>query len=156
MIKLLKSPTDKDLKITKSVNAIHEIASRIHKRSLVLFFTDMMEGIEDLSEIFLALQHLKFNRHEVILFHLSESKTEFDLDFPNKPHKFIDMETNEEISLNPIELKKEYQKKSEEFLRELKVKSLQHKIDLVEVDINTGIEQTLVAYLLKRQNMFWR
>ena len=139
---------------TSSVESIHQIASKLHKRSLVLFFTDMLEGIEDLSEIFSALQHLKFNKHEIILFHLSENKTEFELDFKNSPYKFIDIETKEEIKLNPSDLKDEYKKRSDLFLKELKIRCLQHKIDLVEIDVNRGVEQILISYLLKRQKMF--
>ncbi len=152
MIEVLNSTPE--FKTTSSIESIHKIASRLHKRSLVLLFTDMLDGVEDLSEIFLALQHLKFQKHEVILFHLSENKTEHELDFPNSPHKFIDIETKEEINLNPIEIKKEYKSKSENFLKELKIRCLQHKIDLVEVDVNKGIDQILISYLLKRQKMF--
>lgn len=152
MIEVLNSKPE--FKTTSSIESIHKIASRLHKRSLVLLFTDMLDGVEDLSEIFLALQHLKFQKHEVILFHLSENKTEYELDFPNSPHKFIDIETKEEINLNPIEIKKEYQAKSETFLKELKIRCLQHKIDLVEVDVNKGVDQILISYLLKRQKMF--
>ena len=152
MIEVLNSTPE--FKTTSSIETIHKIASRLHKRSLVLLFTDMLDGVEDLSEIFLALQHLKFQKHEVILFHLSENNTEYELDFPNSPHKFIDMETKEEINLNPIEIKKEYKAKSETFLKELKIRCLQHKIDLVEVDVNKGVDQILISYLLKRQKMF--
>ena len=143
-----------DFKSTSTINAIHQIASRLHKRSLVLFFTDMMDGVEDLNEVFLALQHLKFNKHEVILFHLSENKTEFDLEFANSPHKFIDIETKEEVNLNPIEIKKEFQKRSDAFLNELKTRCLQYKINLVNIDINKGVEEILISYLLKRHKMF--
>ena len=143
-----------DFKSTSTIDAIHQIASRLHKRSLVLFFTDMMDGVEDLNEMFLAIQHLKFNKHEVILFHLSENKTEFDLEFANSPHKFIDIETKEEVNLNPIEIKKEFQKRSDTFLNELKTRCLQYKIDLVNIDINKGVEEILISYLLKRHKMF--
>ena len=143
-----------EFKTTSSVESIHQIASKLHKRSLVLFFTDMLEAVEDLSEVFSALQHLKFNKHEVILFHLSENKTEFELDFKNSPYKFIDIETKEEIKLNPEELKEGFRKRSDLFLKELKIRCLQHKIDLVDIDINKGVEHILISYLLKRQKMF--
>ena len=152
MIEVLNSTPE--FKTTSSIESIHKIASRLHKRSLVLLFTDMLDGVEDLSKIFLAFQHLKFQKHEVILFHLSENKTEYELDFPNSPHKFIDIETKEEINLNPIEIKNEYKDKSETFLKELKIRCLQHKIDLVEVDVNKAVDQILISYLLKRQKMF--
>ena len=139
---------------TSTIDSVHQIASRIQKRSLVLIFTDMLEGIEDLSEIFLAFQHLKFQKHEVVLFHLKDKKTEINLEFPNTPHNFIDIETKEEVRLNPIEIRESFIEKTDLFLKDLKLMCLQHKIDLVEVDINKGIEQILISYLLKRQKMF--
>ena len=120
---------------TSTVDSIHQMFSRIHKRSLVLIFTDMLEGVEDLSEIFLS-QHLKFQKHEVVLFHLNDRKTEFNLEFPNTPHNFIDIETKEEVRLNPIEIRDSFMEQTNLFLKELKLRCLQHKIDLVEVDIN--------------------
>ena len=77
-----------------------------------------------------------------------------ELDFKNSPYKFIDIETKEEIKLNPEELKEEYKKRSDLFLKELKIRCLQHKIDLVDIDINKGVEHILISYLLKRQKMF--
>jgi len=152
---LLKTLHKKEeFKGTQTIDSIHSIASRLKKRSLVLFFTDMLEGVSNLDSIFLALQHLKFNKHEVVLFHLTEKQTEFELDFSNTPHKFIDIETNEEVNLNPNEIKEGYKKRSMDFLKELKTRCLQYKIDLVEVDINKGAEQILTSYLLKRQKMF--
>ena len=152
LIKLVRN--NSDFKKTSSVESIHQIASKLQKRSLVLFFTDMLEGLENLSEIFTALHHLKFNKHEVILFHLSEKKTELQLDFKNYPYRFIDMETKEEIKLIPEVIKEEYNKRSDLFLKELKIRCLQHKIDLVEIDVNKGVEQILISYLIKRQKMF--
>ena len=143
-----------DKKQTFSVNSLHQIAERIHRRSLVLLFTDMMDSKNNLEEMFSSLQHLKYNKHEIILFHLAENKTELEFDFRNTPHKFIDVETNEEIKVNPKQIKKSYKNKIKEFVNELKVRCLQHKIDLVEVDVNKGVEQILVSYLLKRQKMF--
>ena len=80
--------------------------------------------------------------------------TEFQLDFPNTPHNFIDIETKEEVKLNPIEIRDVFRNKTTSFLKDLKIRCLQHKIDLVEVDINNSVEQILISYLLKRQKMF--
>tara|TARA_B100001287_G_C22670744_1_gene525121 strand:- start:87 stop:1007 length:921 start_codon:yes stop_codon:yes gene_type:complete len=152
MVEVLNNPNE--FISTSTVDSIHQIASRIQKRSLVLIFTDMLEGVEDLSEIFLAFQHLKFQKHEVVLFHLNDRKTEFNLEFPNTPHNFIDIETKEEVRLNPVAIRDSFMEQTNLFLKELKLRCLQHKIDLVEVDINKGIEQILISYLLKRQKMF--
>ena len=150
----LDNSVKEKFKKTLSVDAIHEIASRINKRSLVLVFTDLMDSQDDLSEVFTALNHLKFNKHEVILFHLIDRSTELNFNFSNMPYRFIDIESEESVDINPLDIKNEYSLKSKEFLDELKLRCLQHKIDLVNLDINQGFEQVLISYLLKRQKMF--
>ena len=136
------------------VNSIHETAERIHKRSLVILFSDIISNDSSLEEIFDSIRHLKHKKHEVVIFYLAENKTEINLEFENKPHNFIDVETGEELKLNPSNFKDQYIKESNEYLKRLKLKSLEHKIDLVEVDINQGFEDIISSYLLKRQKMF--
>ena len=58
------------------------------------------------------------------------------------------------IKLNPSHYKKDYLIRIGDFLDKLKLKCLQYKIDLVEVDINKGYDQIITSYLLKRQKMF--
>ena len=153
--KALLSNTKEHPKKTFSIDALHQIAENIHKRSLVMLFSDMLDNSDkELEELFSALQHLKYNKHEVILFHISEPNTELNLEFENNPIRFIDAETNEEVKLNPIEIKEEYSAASKEYAEKLKLKCLQYKIDLVEVDINMGFDKILTSYLLKRQKMF--
>jgi len=151
---VLRLDSTKEIKRTFSVDAIHQIADNIHKRSLVILFSDMLDNSQVGDEIFSALQHLKYNKHEVILFHVSEPKTELNLDFGNKPIRFVDAETNEEVKLNPIEVKNEYSVSSKKQIDVLKLKCLQYKIEFVELDINKGFEGILTSYLLKRQKMF--
>ena len=136
------------------VNSIHETAERIHKRSLVILFSDIISNDSSLEEIFDSIRHLKHKKHEVVIFYLAENKTEINLEFENKPHNFIDVETGEELKLNPSNFKDQYIKESNEYLKRLKLKSLEHKIDLVEVDINKGFEDIISSYLQKKKKMF--
>lgn len=153
--KALQFKTKEIPKKTFSVDALHQIAENIQKRSLVILFSDMLDNSDkDLEELFSALQHLKYNKHEVILFHISEPITELNLNFDNKPIRFIDAETNEEVKLNPVEVKNEFSAASKAHFEKLKLKCLQYKIDLVEVNINDGFDKILTSYLLKRQKMF--
>ena len=153
--KALETNTIENPKKTFSIDALHQIAENIHKRSLVMLFSDMLDNSDkSLEELFSALQHLKYNKHEVILFHVSEPITELNLDFENKPIRFVDAETNEEVKLNPVEVRNEFSNVSKKHLEKIKLKCLQYKIDLVEVDINEGFDKILTSYLLKRQKMF--
>jgi len=135
--------------------SLHQIAEQIHKRSLVIIFSDMLDGEseEGLSEIFSALQHLKHNKHEVIIFNVLDHKTELGFDFDNRPYHFIDMENGEEVKLQPAQVKEAYLSAVTTFQKELKLKCAQYKIDLVEADIHRGFYQVLHAYLIKRSKM---
>ena len=90
----------------------------------------------------------------MILFYLNEPLTEKNLDFDNRPYKFIDLESKEALQLNPNSYKQQYQKQAKKHLKELRLKCFQYKIDLIEVDINKGFNTILDSYLLKRQKMF--
>ena len=139
---------------TSTVSALHEIADRINQRSLVFMFTDMISDDNDLEKIFDAIKHLKHKKHEIVLFYVSDVTSEHLLEFDNKPYNFIDVESGESIKLNPSHYKEDYLKRVGDFLDQLRLKCLQYKIDLVEVDINKGYDQIITSYLLKRQKMF--
>lgn len=148
---LLQKP--KEHKKTEVASVIHQIAENIHKRSLVILFSDMFDDIENAEKIFSSLQHLKHNLHEVLIFHVTDKKTESDFDFEDRPYEFIDLESNESIKLNPAQVKAEYQKTLHQFYKELKLRCGQYKIDFIEADIAEGFEQILSAYLVKRGKM---
>ena len=151
--KLLQVDPVKSAKQTESTIALHQVSELLHKRSLVMIFTDFIHSTKNLEEQFKAYKHLKYNKHEIVLFYLNEPITEKDLDFDNKPYKFIDLETGEQLKLNPNLYQKRHKEQAENYLKELKLKCLQYKIDFVEIDINKGFEMVLNSYLLKRQKM---
>lgn len=135
------------------IKALHEISEAVHKRSLVVIFSDMMDSAADSDELFSALQHLKHNKHEVIVFHVVDKQKELDFDFDNRPYRFIDLETNEEIKLQPNELKESYLSQMAAFKKELMLKCGQNKIEFIEADINLGFDQVLMPYLIKRTKL---
>jgi uncharacterized protein (DUF58 family) len=141
---------------TNVASALHEIAEQIHKRSLVIIFSDMLETAgnqADLTSIFAALQHLKHNKHEVVIFNVMDHKRELGFEFENHPHHFIDMETGEELKVHPGQVKDTYLRAIESHHKELQLKCAQYRIDLVDADINKGFQQILHAYLIKRSKM---
>ncbi|MCB0506759.1 MAG: DUF58 domain-containing protein [Chitinophagales bacterium] len=139
-------------KTTDAVKCLHQIADAVHKRSLVFIFSDMLDNADE-SELFLALQHLKHNKHEVVLFHVIDKAKELDFNFENRPYKFIDMESGEELKLQPNQIKDFYKTKMQERKQRLQLKCAQYKIDFVEADINEGFQPILMTYLLKRSKM---
>ena len=143
-------------KQTAVASALHDIAEQIHKRSLVIIFSDMLESgtsVDQLNEIFSALQHLKHNKHEVVIFNVLDHKKELDFDFNNRPYHFIDMESGEELKVHPANVKETYLKAVQSYHKELKLRCAQYHIDLVDADIHAGFYQVLNAYLIKRAKM---
>jgi uncharacterized protein (DUF58 family) len=140
-------------KETSTVQVLHEIAESIPRRSLVIIFSDMLENPEQLGPMLSALQHLKHNKHEVILFHVVDAAKELDFEFENRPYQFVDMETGEQIKLRSNQVKSFYQDKMKAFQEEVYLKCLQYKIDYVKADINAGYKNILQSYLVKRSKM---
>jgi len=143
----------KDLnKATATAEALHTIAESIHKRSLVAVFSDMMDT-NNKEDLFNALQHLKYNGHEVILFHVMDKKTELDFEFENRPYLFVDMESGQKVKVFPNEIKQTYLENVSNYRKQLKDRCTQYRIDYVEADIREGFRQVLVPYLVKRLKM---
>jgi len=141
------------LQKTSVASVLHLLAEKIHKRSLVIIFSDMFENLEEADLIFSALQHVRHNLHEVLLFHVTDKKTEEAFSFENRPYEFIDLESGEKIKVQPDQVRESYQKFVGEFYQKLKLKCGQYKIDFIEADIAQGFDPVLMAYLTKHSRM---
>lgn len=137
---------------TSLADSLHHLAENIKTRSLVIIFSDMFDHA-DPEELFSALQHLRFNKHEVIVFHVVDRSSEQHFSFENRPHKFISLETGEEFRINPSEIKPLYKQKVGEYFESLKTRCTQYQIDFVEVDIVEDFRTVLLAYLIKRNKL---
>lgn len=136
--------------------ALHQIADLIHKRSLVVVFSDMLQTANSayrLDQIFSALQHLKFNKHEVIVFNVTDKGKELDFDFEIRPYEFVDMESGTVLKAHASKVKDAYLAQMTDYRKNLALKCAQYKIDMVDADINAGFNHVLEAYLIKRQKM---
>ena len=141
-------------KKTVAASALHEIAETIHRRSLVIIFSDMMDSRASSDELFSALQHLRYNKHEVVLFHVVDKRLEEEFMFENRPYRFVDVESGQEIKVHSNEVRASYVQAMADYKRELKLRCGQYRIDFVEADIRQGFEQVLLPFLLKRERMF--
>lgn len=141
---------------TNLENALHQVADLIHKRSMVVIFSDLLQTVhneESISHLFAALQHLKFNKHEVVIFNVVDKVKEVDFTFENRPYEFVDMETGQNVKLHPATVKQAYLDKMHAYRDQLHLKCMQYKIDLIDADIHAGFAPVLQAYLIKRQKM---
>nr|WP_319997993.1 DUF58 domain-containing protein [uncultured Draconibacterium sp.] len=140
-------------KTTNTTQVLHQIAENIHKRSLVIIFSDMLDSSKN-EELFSALQHLRYNKHEVILFHVTDHSLEREFEFSNRPHKFVDLESGQVVKFNPSEVKQHYTNTVSEYFEDLKVRCGQYQIDLAEADINKDFKEVLFSYLVKRKKLY--
>lgn len=141
---------------THIADNLHALAEQLHKRSMVVIFSDMMENQlshQNQETLFAALQHLKYNKHEVIIFNVHEQQHELNFDFENRPHHFIDTETGTELKVNPTLIKASYLEKLRMFKKELDLKCAQYKIDLIDAAVENGFNTVLNSWLIKRNKM---
>mgnify|MGYP001817665597 CR=1 FL=1 len=138
-------------KTTETYTYLHQIAEKIHRRSMIFLFTDMFQTSYDQTKLFEALRHLKYNKHEVILFHVIDKEKELAFDFDNAPRRFVDVETGEHINLYADSIKTNYEKAVNDYFADLKLKCGQYKIKYVEADINKNFDQILTTYMVERQ-----
>ncbi len=148
-------PISRDMQKKSMVtDTLHTIAERINKRSLVIIFSDMFETEANTDELLLALQHLRHNKHEVILFHTYHKKMEFDFAFENRLYKFVDMESGSELKVHANQIREYYKQAIGDFFQELTLKCGRYQVDMIAADINKGFDQILLPYLLKRQTIY--
>jgi uncharacterized protein (DUF58 family) len=141
---------------TNITNVLHQVAEQIHKRSLVIIFSDMLENNldpEKMNALFAAIQHLKYNKHEVVIFNVTDKQKEQDFNFDNRPHHFIDIESGEEVKVHPGKIREAYQSALQSYKHQLELKCAQYHIDMVDAAISDGYYNILKSYLIKRNSM---
>lgn len=146
---LLDKP--KQSRDTDTVKFLHQIAEKIHRRSMIVIFTDMFQSGNE-EALFNALQHLKHDKHKVVLFHVIDNKTELNFDFDNAPRKFIDMESGEEVNIFADNVKDIYEKQVEAYFRKIALTCAQNKIKYVPVSVGENFEKILMTYLVEKQS----
>lgn len=138
-------------KNTDTITYLHLIAEKMHRRSMIVLFTDMFQDGNQ-EQLFNALQHLKHNKHKVVVFHVIDEKTELNFNFDNTPRKFIDVESGEIINLYAENIKEEYEKNVSEYFKKLSLTCAQNKIKYVPVNVGANFEKILTTYLVEKQN----
>jgi len=144
------SKSDKINKNTNTIELLHEIAEKIHRRSMIVLFTDMFLN-QDENQLFDALQHLKHNKHKVIIFHVYSKKHEIDFEFGNIPKKFIDLESGVSISLFANNVQKDYSEAVKKYFEKITLSCLQYRIKYVPVAVEDNFNKIMLTYLTQKQ-----
>lgn len=138
---------------TDLTSTLHDIARQIHKRSLVILFSDLMDNSSSNDELVDALNHIKYSNNEVVVIQPLDMSKEINLELENKPYALIDIETGVEMKISPSEVQKKYKETANTWLKDIKTKCDSYKIELIQADINQNIEEVLLPFLIKRSKM---
>jgi uncharacterized protein (DUF58 family) len=134
---------------TDVANALHEMAERIKRRGLVIIMSDLLD---DADKIISGLKHFRYNQHEVIVFHILDPR-ERDFAFSGDL-LFRDMETGEEITTSPYQIKKDFQKQVKAFAEQIALACRQSNIDYHPIDTSMPFDKALYAFLGKRERLY--
>ena len=151
--KKLYAYNPKQKKETNLVEVLHDLAEITPRRSLFVIFSDFLDNLDRINDLFQALEHMRHNKHEVILFHVLDNKMELDFELGNKPYRLVDMESGEEMKIQPSQIREEYKKSIKAYFKEFEMKSIDQQIEFMTADINEGYNEVLLKYLLKRQKV---
>ena len=137
---------------TTDITNLDKIVAKLKRRSLIIVFSDLFKNINDSSDLFKTLKHLKFNKHQVILFHVFDSDKELELNYSNKPKKFIDVETNDHVDLFGDGFKEEYNARVTDYFKELKKTCAKYKINYYPADIKKGFNPIINKFMIQKQH----
>ena len=135
---------------TNIAASLHLIAEQLHRRSLVVLFTDAFVDDRQRDDLFDALQQLRHNKHEVIIFHTFDRARELQLDYGSRPLRFVDLESGKVLRLQPSEVAQQYGDLMLRQQADLQQRAMQYRIDYVPVDVAQGFHQVILPFLLKR------
>jgi uncharacterized protein (DUF58 family) len=128
--------------------ALSSIAERIGRRGLIIIMSDFFD---DLATVVSALKRFRHSNHEVLVFQILDPR-ERDFNF-RYDALFRDMETGEEMTTQPFQIKNSYSKALQDFTESLKASCRERKIDYMLLDTSQSFDTALVQYLLKRQRI---
>lgn len=138
---------------TASAAALHELAERIHQRSLVVIFTDLFENIETHDALISALKHLRHRKHEIILFNITEHYTELNLNLEYERYLLEDLESGEQLEISPAQVAQDYRAKVTMYLQRFKQACNEFQIDFESVSTEQPFSEALIHYLKKRSRL---
>lgn len=133
---------------TGTAKALNQLAEKIHRRGLVIIFSDFFDEPESVLN---ALKHFRHKKHEVIAFQILDPQ-EIEFKFSGSV-LFKDMETAEGLQTQPVQLRQFYREKVQEFIQQIKRECYERNIDFNLVRTDEPFDKALRQYLTKRAKM---
>ncbi len=130
---------------TQLIEALHDMAEKIHKRALVILFSDLFVDVDPLLACF---QHLRHRKHDLAIFHLLDpQELRFDFD---RPIRFVDLEEGDSLVTEPVSVREDYNAALQEYLSAIQLGCGQHGSDYRQVNTGTAYEDVLSDFMLAR------
>jgi uncharacterized protein (DUF58 family) len=124
---------------------VDELAGRTGRRGIVFLFSDLLDDVPD---ILAGLQHLRYQKHEVVLFHTLDAA---ELDFPFRHTTlFKGLEGLPEILTDPAGIRDSYLKALHSHIAAVEAGCRRLEIDYVRLRTDADLGHDLAAYLQKR------
>lgn len=134
---------------TDIAQAMHQLASMIKHKSLVMIFSDLLTDPERVSK---SLHHLKHRGHDVILFHILDEAEER---FPFKGMvEFLDTETPQKMVVDSDGIRADYLEALAEFREQYRRMCAIAGADYVALHTGMPFDKALTEYLFDRKQRF--
>jgi uncharacterized protein (DUF58 family) len=130
---------------TGLIEGLHTIAEKVPRRGLIVILSDLFCDAEEFSDV---LQHLRYRKHDVVVFHLMDPQ-EIDFEF-ERPHRFVDLEDDSTIVAEPVLIADEYREIVQNFLTDIKRRCHDANADYHLVRTTENYESVLSSFLLDR------
>lgn len=131
---------------TSMTDCLFDLAARMGRREIVFLFSDFF--VDDLEDLEHAIQRLRYNHHEVVLFqtlHHDELAFEFD-----GMIKFVGLEVPDELLAQPDDLRRGYLAALKRFNDGLDEMAQRNRCELVRMDTSRPLAEGLIDYMNKR------
>ena len=124
---------------------LHELADRTRARAMVVIVSDCLDDPTDLLD---AVRHLRYNKHDVVLFHLVDP---LEADFPfERPTRFVDLEGAGSLVTEPAVVREQYLAAMKKHFDTLAQGCLQCEADHRQVRTDTPVADVLAQFLGER------
>jgi uncharacterized protein (DUF58 family) len=134
---------------TDNDRALHQGAEFARRRGMVVLFSDLFG---DLATIVGGLDHLRYNNHEVIIWHIMDP-WERDLSVDGQI-RFRDLESGETLTTQSEGIRQAYRLAVDEWRQALELECRKRAIDRVELTTDDSPERALLDYMVRRAKTF--
>jgi len=143
MLMHLATPTSRPHGKTKIADSLREAALLTKRRGRLVVLSDFLG--EDPAEILEALSPFLHRRFEILLLQISDPE---ERTLPNAPlARFIDLETNEELEIEPEEIRENFEQTVRERTAALKTGAMRRRVDFARLGTDAPYLDAIEAYL---------